>query len=71
MDSLPNTICEKIAKEMDDSEKNDEHYATDNNENFADANSEDIAGEDLIKLELGGNAESVETGLGLFINDIL
>ena len=56
---------------MDDTEKTDEHYATDNNENFAGANSEDIAGEDLIKLEQGGNAESVETGLGLFINDIL
>ena len=72
MDSLPNTICKEIAKEMDDTEKTDEHYATDDNENFADANSKDIAGEDLIKLELVGNAESVETGVvGLFINDIL
>ena len=69
MDILPNTICKEIAKEMD--EKTDEHYATDNNENFAGANSEDIAREDLTKLELGGNAESVETGLVLFINDIL
>ena len=35
MDILPNTICKEIAKEMDDTEKTDEHYASDDNENFA------------------------------------